>query len=104
MSLQITWKLNSLKLDLKQKCQNYGGISRRKVCCASTCGKCGGRGCGRRPGGKFRCCGSRIKRTCGVNGQRAPCIIDGKQISKLSNWIFCRINGYDILQFRIFIE
>lgn len=47
-----------------------------KVCCLRSCGKCGGPGCGGRPGGKGGCCVNFILksgRTCGRNAP--PCII-----------------------------
>ena len=52
-----------------------------KVCCAMECGKCGGVKCDERPGGKKACCTQSIPKTqiCGVNGQKAPCRIKGKQ-------------------------
>ena len=37
------------------------------VCCATSCGRCGGGGCSRRPGGRLSCCGPpiyRFNRTC----------------------------------------
>ena len=67
-----------LQIDYKQQCRrDYGGIARKNVCCAASCGRCGGRGCSKRPGGKRNCCGSRIKQTCGDNGKTAPCVIRG---------------------------
>lgn len=39
------------------------GISGGGACCASSCGRCGGRGCNRRPGGGRRCCSGHITRT-----------------------------------------
>lgn len=46
------------------------------VCCASSCGACGGKGCGNRPGGKQNCCATSIigsRRRC--NSSAPPCII-----------------------------
>jgi len=45
-------------------CQN--GILNWKgdTCCAAECGKCGGKGCGKRPGGKPNCCRGKITATC----------------------------------------
>ena len=79
--------------DFKGQCRAYGGIAKKKVCCAKACGKCGGRGCGRRPGGKKNCCGAHIKKTCGENGNIAPCIMRGNVLLKraimLIRVIFC---------------
>lgn len=32
-------------------------------CCPASCGKCGGRGCSNRPGGREKCCSNTIKRS-----------------------------------------
>ena len=52
-------------------CNNYNGIGTNngKVCCARSCGTCGGKGCSKRPGGKKNCCTKWIKKNCGT----APC-------------------------------
>lgn len=34
-----------------------------RVCCAASCGSCGGAGCGRRPGGRSQCCVGAIRRS-----------------------------------------
>lgn len=31
-------------------------LCNRRVCCLNECGKCGGRGCAKRPGGSRNCC------------------------------------------------
>lgn len=33
-------------------------------CCAASCGSCGGSGCSSRPGGAYKCCTSKLTRTC----------------------------------------
>lgn len=51
------------------------GICKSTVCCAASCGVCGGKGCHRRQGGGENCCTSvirRSKRTC--DKYRAPCV------------------------------
>ena len=49
------------------------------VCCASSCGTCGGSGCSRRPGGSQACCTGKIaensERTC--DKYLPPCLIVG---------------------------
>ena len=69
----------SLETGAIQKCTDYGGIGER-TCCTASCGTCGGRGCGKRPGGAENCCGRKIYEICGAEGQRAPCIIIGNAL------------------------
>ena len=48
------------------------------VCCARSCGRCGGHGCGALPGGSAHCCGGAIKaahRSCATHDP--PCTIGG---------------------------
>jgi len=42
------------------------GISNAKgtVCCAKSCGSCGGSGCSKRPGGPDKCCSQKFTRQC----------------------------------------
>lgn len=66
---------NETKLT-KKECDAAGGIlgDHKAVCCARSCGTCGGKGCAAAPGGKYKCCGSEIKasgRLCSV--VKAPC-------------------------------
>ena len=52
------------------------GIISDNICCPSECGECGGPGCGSRPGGAEKCCGTPIMDSglfCDYNF--APCII-----------------------------
>lgn len=53
------------------------GIAADGVCCAASCGACGGAGCGNRPGGSAACCAGPI-RTSGVScsGSTPPCVLD----------------------------
>jgi hypothetical protein len=52
------------------------GIAGDGVCCASSCGECGGVGCSGRPGGAEACCANTI-RAAGVmcSGANAPCVL-----------------------------
>ena len=53
------------------------GIKSGLVCCAASCGICGGTTCAHEPGGPESCCGTHIERnnmSCTLNP--APCIID----------------------------
>ena len=57
---------------------SLGGIynSDKEVCCANSCGSCGGSGCGGLPGGGSQCCTGSISRsdkTCEASSS-APCI------------------------------
>eukprot|EP00039_Didymoeca_costata_P019479 m.337679 g.337679 ORF g.337679 m.337679 type:complete len:279 (-) comp18206_c0_seq1:67-903(-) len=52
------------------------GIKDGSVCCAASCGTCGGSGCGERSGGAASCCGSSVAnlgRSC--NSVGPPCTI-----------------------------
>ncbi len=52
------------------------GISSGKVCCAVSCGKCGGTGCSKRPGGANACCTGNVaaaKLSC--TKYSAPCVM-----------------------------
>lgn len=66
---------NGTKLTKKQ-CHAAGGIlgDHETVCCAKSCGTCGGKGCAAAPGGKYKCCGGEIAggdRLCSL--VKAPC-------------------------------
>ena len=52
------------------------GVTNGATCCASSCGSCGGTGCGSRSGGASACCQSNIReggRSCDVVGP--PCVM-----------------------------
>eukprot|EP00756_Hemistasia_phaeocysticola_P031180 Hpha_TRINITY_DN16336_c0_g2::TRINITY_DN16336_c0_g2_i1::g.60671::m.60671 len=56
-----------------------GGILNNGVCCAASCGRCGGTNCGNLPGGASNCCSGSIKsanNSCYTHN--APCLIGGK--------------------------
>ena len=47
-------------------------------CCASSCGSCGGSGCGSRDGGSASCCVGALQTAgtmCSTTGGAAPCIV-----------------------------
>ena len=53
------------------------GIIAGRVCCAASCGVCGGSGCGGRPGGAEACCSGTVTqsgRSCEQFGP--PCLLD----------------------------
>ena len=57
-------------------CEEGIASANRDVCCASSCGSCGGSGCSSRPGGASACCTGGVKesaRSCEVYG--APCVL-----------------------------
>ena len=63
-----------MSFEFFKDCSAYNGIPNPSgsACCAKKCGKCGGSGCHKRPGGQKNCCNGNIKKTCGPN-QKAPC-------------------------------
>lgn len=44
------------------------------ACCSKSCGRCGGEGCHRRPGGGLQCCGGSITTNCSDFAGPPPCI------------------------------
>lgn len=58
-----------------EECAAIGGVSHgNRVCCAGTCGSCGGDGCDERDGGASACCEGHITdkgETCGT----PPCLL-----------------------------
>ena len=65
-------------------CKDYDGIAIKQtggtICCAKSCGSCGGSGCVSRPGGTNKCCTGNILTSgqiCGLKGNKAPCTIPG---------------------------
>ena len=67
------------------------GVSAGDVCCAASCGQCGGSGCGARPGGAHMCCTGQIRQggqSCDTNA--APCIMSpGPVCNGLQNGNVC---------------
>ena len=56
------------------------GIANGNICCAATCGQCGGSGCQNRPGGRAHCCSGTVRDSavrCSQNGGAPPCVSDG---------------------------
>lgn len=52
------------------------GILSGNVCCAVSCGTCGGAGCSGRPGGTANCCASAIQASgVSCSGSLPPCIV-----------------------------
>jgi len=55
-------------------CEN--GILKGDVCCLSSCGTCGGTGCGSREGGSSGCCSGTITKSgISCDNSTAPCIV-----------------------------
>jgi hypothetical protein len=69
------------------------GIPNGDVCCAASCGSCGGTGCGSRPGGARACCTGPIA-AAGVScsGAEPPCIMgeDGDDDPGTPRWELLR--------------
>ena len=70
-----------VKMFLENPCTIYEGIQRGNICCAKSCGTCGGKDCGIRPGGYSKCCTSQIplNQVCGPQ-QNAPCHLQNGKI------------------------
>lgn len=52
------------------------GIRSKNICCAASCGRCGGTGCSTLPGGSENCCGTNIiNANYSCNLSTAPCLI-----------------------------
>jgi hypothetical protein len=65
--------------DADSLCLKAGGIlnSKKEVCCAASCGACGGSGCSSLPGGSEKCCQGKIKDSgvdCATHS--APCVVN----------------------------
>lgn len=79
---------------LKLPCSD--GIISENVCCASSCGTCGGSGCDKRPGGSSECCSGTIKsagRVC-QNASDTACILSGQDSGPLvKTWAVRDDNG-----------
>jgi hypothetical protein len=84
VALLLTLCLSAVGCSALEPCSTFNdGIPSTSfgdaVCCAASCGTCGGPGCGQRPGGAFKCCdtaiiNSNVLCSCGANRQLAPCI------------------------------
>ena len=77
-------------------CEDYDGIAIKQtgetICCAKSCGSCGGPDCDKRPGRKSKCCSQNILSSgqiCGLNGNKAPCMISGMS-ENLEYYNFCK--------------
>ena len=67
------------------ECSAAGGLSGAgaggSVCCALSCGHCGGKGCAKLPGGSRGCCGHTIEgngKSCKTS--KAPCNVEGEVV------------------------
>ena len=57
------------------ECEN--GVLAGPVCCAASCGICGGTGCNDRPGGSESCCAGTIQaKNQSCDDHVAPCVVD----------------------------
>lgn len=54
------------------------GVLNGNVCCAGSCGTCGGGGCGNRPGGYSKCCGGAITNSGNVcdSFEETACVVE----------------------------
>jgi hypothetical protein len=65
-------------------CTAYGGLKRAGprgvVCCPRACGRCGGDGCQRAPGGARQCCAGAVAASsppCTARSQ-SPCVLHAR--------------------------
>ena len=69
------------------------GINPGKVCCAASCGMCGGVGCAQRPGGESGCCtGDILQRGAICYESEAPCLVEPEKNST-SIYVLNHYNG-----------
>jgi len=64
---------------VQRTCSQFKGIYNGGIaCCKASCGKCGGLGCSRRPGGASGCCQQHITRNGKVCSRNvmAPCNLE----------------------------
>mmetsp|Transcript_19570 Transcript_19570/g.27529 ORF Transcript_19570/g.27529 Transcript_19570/m.27529 type:complete len:628 (+) Transcript_19570:188-2071(+) len=55
-----------------------------KICCTLSCGRCGGEGCDKLPGGASNCCTSQITELCdGSDPTKVPCVLTEIETSDL---------------------
>jgi len=59
---------------------------RGAVCCARGCGRCGGEGCGARPGGPAACCAGDIRAKCRNSMGPPPCVYEEGWDSYPDGW------------------
>merc|ERR1740117_180687 len=73
--------------DFKQAGLCSSGISNAKgtVCCAKSCGACGGSGCSKRPGGPGKCCSQKFTRQCTDSSDTACTMSDAQGASSSSS-------------------
>ena len=67
---------SALSKTIPAKPPTCAGIAMGGVCCAKSCGVCGGTGCGGLPGGASKCCSGSIKKagkSCKTNPP--PCVL-----------------------------
>jgi len=76
-------------------CAWYGGIQTEdpwnRVCCAASCGKCGGEGCEQRPGGAENCCPKILRRSVDTSKKhhaQIQCFLNFITIISLKETIF----------------
>jgi len=80
----------------------------KNVCCPKSCGRCGGPGCERRPGGPNACCTQNIEPTrkiCQTSGQTACIMPPGMpHVEDLDNkWNVSGLNAAGMLASAIFM-
>lgn len=73
---------NAVTDDAATVCDNnLPGVSNGEICCAASCGACGGADCKNLAGGRENCCMGNIQDSgvlCSVS-EAAPCIMDDSE-------------------------
>ena len=67
-------------MDQRGACLAAGGTLDGSVCCAASCGSCGGDDCASRPGGAENCCAASITRSCADAEMVPPCVVGGEAL------------------------
>ena len=67
-----------------------GGVGNGNLCCAKSCGTCGGQNCYKRPGGPKKCCSGGIPsdQICNVGGTMAPCRFNGNETKTIRHFLY----------------
>ena len=61
-------------------CATPGAMARASgACCPPACGKCGGDGCAKRPGGRKQCCTTSVLASMRACSGGPPCVLDLQQ-------------------------
>ena len=75
-----------VSVDMSSRCDFRGGLNSGDVCCASSCGTCGGTGCSGRNGGAAGCCTQDIAQNAGnATCGNPPCRLGSNPVVTLQS-------------------